>query len=72
MFPCVKRALSKFLIRDYSFVSLFLLLQICSVMDCARKKSNTTLLGESGAAFAKPAIAETMERDRQTKNTGKN
>lgn len=123
MFPCVKRALSKFLIRDYSFVSLFLLLQICSVMDCARKKSNTTLLerlvqkgmsnkkplseaqkkanakylskfaemrirlepdyyeeiklhaesmGESGAAFAKRAIAETMERDRQTKNTDKN
>ena len=35
-------------------------------------KLHAESMGESGAAFAKRAIAETMERDRQTKNTDKN
>ena len=35
-------------------------------------KLHAESMGESGAAFAKRAIAETMERDRQTKNAGKN
>ena len=35
-------------------------------------KRHAESMGESGAAFAKRAIAETMERDRQTKNTDKN